>query len=92
MNENYQKILDRRSEAVEGKFPPPSTHLFTGGDVVQHNFVEVTDELIVHSYTDKRNGNRAYYKVYPLKKGELEGLLQDAGFSTEVIRAIVDIQ
>lgn len=78
---NYQEILDKREAALAGTFPPSTRFLFTGTDKVKHSFVEISDNLIIHQYIERATGKKAYYLVYPLKKGELLGLLREAGFS-----------
>jgi len=39
--------------------------------------------LILIEYSHLETGKRAFYKVYPHKRGELEGLLKEAGFTVK---------
>jgi hypothetical protein len=77
---NYQKILDNRESALAGTLHSTGKYLYTGTDKVQVRFVEITDDAIFIEYTHKESDKKAYYKVYPFKKGELKKLLGETGF------------
>ena len=78
---NYQRILDNKESALTGTLHSTGKYLYTGTNKVQARFVEITDEAIFIEYTHKESDKKAYYKVYPFKKGELLRLLQEVGFS-----------
>jgi hypothetical protein len=78
---NYPKILDNREDALSGRLHSSGKQLYTGTDKVQTRFVEISERLIIIKYTHRGTGKKAYYKVYPLKQGELEELLKETGFS-----------
>jgi len=78
---NYQKILDKREAALSGTLHPAGKYLYTGTNKVKAKFLEITDGLILIEYIHQENGKKAYYKVYPFKRGELYQLLKEAGFS-----------
>jgi len=78
---NFQRILDNRQAALAGTLHSTGRYLYTGTTKVQARFAQITDEAIYIEYIHKENGKRAYYKIFPFKKGELLVLLQEAGFS-----------
>lgn len=78
---NYRRILDNREDAMSGKLHSSGKHLYTGTAMVGARFLEIGDEQIIIEYEHKGSGKKAYYKVYPFKKGKLFGLLKEAGFS-----------
>src|SRR3989344_1518143 len=80
---NYQRILDNREAALSGKLHSSGKYLYTGTTRVKARFVEVRDNLILIEYSHLETGKRAFYKVYPHKRGELEGLLKEAGFTVK---------
>lgn len=67
--------------ALSGTLHSAGKYLYTGTNKVRARFLEITDGLILIEYVHQENGKEAYYKVYPLKRGELEGLIREAGFS-----------
>lgn len=78
---NYQRIIDNKESALKGELHSTRKYLYTGTKNVSSGFVHITDGSILIEYTDKRNGQKSYYYGYPFKKGELMGLLREAGFS-----------
>ncbi|OGD84490.1 hypothetical protein A2696_01375 [Candidatus Curtissbacteria bacterium RIFCSPHIGHO2_01_FULL_41_13] len=78
---NYQKILDNREAAIAGTLDSTGKYLYTGTNRVRARFISISDQLILIEYTHQGTARKAYYKVFPFKKGELETLLKEAGFS-----------
>lgn len=70
---NYDKIRKNPTH-LTGEF------LFTGSKV-EARWTELTDALASGELTHKETGQKAYFVVYPFKKGELLGLLKETGFS-----------
>ena len=80
---NYQRILDNREVALSGKLHSSGKYLYTGTTKIKARFVGVSGDLILIEYSHLESGKKAFYKVYPFKRGELEGLLKEAGFRIE---------
>ncbi len=78
---NYQRILENREAALSGELHSSGRYLYTGTIKVGSRFVSINDDAIYIEYIHKQSGKKAYNKVYPFKKGELLGLLREAGFS-----------
>ncbi len=78
---NYQRILDNREAALSGELHSSGRYLYTRTDKIGTRFLSISDEAIYIEYAHKEDGKKAYYKVYPFKKGELLELLKEAGFS-----------
>ena len=81
---NYQRILDHREAVLAGTLHSTGNYLYTGTAKVRASFWEVTDETVTFELHHLEKGLKAYYRGYPFKKGELLGLLQEAGFSSVV--------
>ncbi len=77
---NYQRILDNRAAALSGELHSTGEYLYTGTKKVQTRFVRVTDDEVIVEYVHNEKALKAYYRIYPFKRGELLRLLQDAGF------------
>jgi glycine/sarcosine N-methyltransferase len=77
---NYQRILDNKEAALAGSLRSTGKYLYTRTTKVQARFLEITEDLILIEYIHKESGKRAYYKVYPFKRGELLQLIREAGF------------
>lgn len=80
---NYQRVLDNREAALSGALHSIGKYLYTGTNRVKARFVEVRDDLILIEYSHLETGKRAFYKIYPFRRGELEELLKEAGFTVE---------
>lgn len=78
---NYQRILDNREAALAGTLHSSGKYLYTGTSKVRARFVDISSRGILIEYNHLSKHKIAYYIVYPFKKGELLGLLKDAGFS-----------
>jgi len=76
---NYQKILDNREDALAGKLHSSGKYLYTGTEKVHAKFLKITDSVIIIEYKHA-NGNVAYYKGHPFKKGDLMEMIKGAGF------------
>lgn len=77
---NYQRILDNKEAALKGELHSFGKYLYTGTNNVKANFISIIDNGILIQYVHK-NGKKAYYFIQPFKKGELMGLLKEAGFT-----------
>jgi|SRR3989344_6049489 len=77
---NYQRIIDNREDALAGTLHSSGKYLYTGTDKVKARFVEVNDNIVLVEYAHRESGKKAYYKIFPFKKGELQDLLESAGF------------
>lgn len=77
---NYQRILDNRKAALAGTLHSSGRYLYTGTNKVKARFIEITNEVVLVEYQHLESGEKAYYKIFPFKKRELQGLLQEAGF------------
>ncbi len=78
---NYQRLLDNKEKALSGKLHSSGKYLYTGTNKVKASFIDITDEHVLVQYKDQERGEVSYYLIYPCKKGELLGLLREAGFS-----------
>jgi len=78
---NFQRILDNREDALAGTLHSTGKFLYTGTSKVKASFVEVNDNFVLVEYHHIETDKKAYYKAYPFKRGELQGLLQEAGFT-----------
>lgn len=78
---NYQSILDKREEIINnGNFQYSGKFVYCG-DNVHGEPIEISDSEVRFEYTDKRTGKKGHLVLYPFKKGELMGLLREAGFT-----------
>ncbi|OGD88535.1 hypothetical protein A3J17_00715 [Candidatus Curtissbacteria bacterium RIFCSPLOWO2_02_FULL_40_11] len=78
---NYQRMLDNREATIAGTLKSNANQVYTGTNRVKTRFLELNNEMILAQYTHLESGMKAYYNAYPFKKGELLGLLKEAGFS-----------
>ncbi len=78
---NYQRILDNREAALAGTLHSTGKYLYTGTDKVRARFLEVSDDVVLVEYNQIATHKKSYYKIFPFKRGELQALLQQAGFS-----------
>jgi SAM-dependent methyltransferase len=77
---NYQYFLDEREEILEGNFRY-SGNIIYHGRKVHARPIEITDDLVVMEYEHAETGYKGYLHLYPFKKNELLGLLEETGFS-----------
>ena len=76
-----QRILDNKEAALIGTLHSTGEYLYTGTNKVKARFIEITNEVVLVEYQHLESGEKAYYKISPFKKGELLGILREAGFS-----------
>lgn len=76
---NYQKILDTAKEGIP--YHASGKYVYTGLNKVEPKIVEINDSSWTLEYLHKKSGKKAYYTGYPFKRGEILGLLKEAGFS-----------
>lgn len=77
---NYQYILDKRKEILEGNFKYSYKYVYCGKKVIGYP-VKISPRKVVFEYLNKGNGNTHHLELYPFRRGELPGLLKEAGFS-----------
>jgi len=78
---NYQKILDTKEKALKGELHSSGNYLYTGTNKVKSSFKNITNNYILIEYVHLEKDKKAYYKVYPFRKGNMQELLIEAGFS-----------
>ncbi len=77
---NYQYILDGREEILKkGRFRYSNRYVYCG-DTVHGKPIEISEGRVLFEYVDERTKRSAYLSLYPFKRGELLGLLTQAGF------------
>jgi SAM-dependent methyltransferase len=76
---NYQLILDNRERFLKGEYSTTGKFLYCG-KYVHSKPVLIREDLIKFEVFDLRSGKKAYFFVYPFKKGELQKLLFKANF------------
>lgn len=76
-------IIDERNYAsiLEGRFSHSGEYVYCGIDKVTCNPTHVDDDLVVMEYVHRQTGDVDSLHLYPFKRGELLGLLEEAGFS-----------
>ena len=78
---NFQRMLDNREATLAGTLQSNANKVYTGTNKVKARFLKLNDSVMIAQYTHLESGKSAYYKGYPFKRGELFGLLKEAGFS-----------
>jgi SAM-dependent methyltransferase len=76
---NYQKILDNRASFLKGVHKTSGRYLYYGR-FVHSRPVLIRKNLIKFELYDQRSKKKAYFCVYPFKRGELQYLLSKSGF------------
>jgi SAM-dependent methyltransferase len=76
-------VIDERNypSILEGKFNPSGKFVYCGLDKVVPRLVRASDASVVMEYKHLGSGDIAQLEMYPFKKGELLGLLHEAGFN-----------
>ncbi len=78
---NFQYILDKKDEIVNGgRFRYTGKYVYCG-DKVHGRPVEVSDDRVCFEIENERTGDKWHFLIYPFKRGELLSLLKEAGFS-----------
>ncbi len=80
---NYPRIL-------EGRFSQSGEYVYCGIDKVACRVVHADETQVIMEYEHLQSGDRALLRMYPFKRGELHGLLREAGF--ENVRTFGDYQ
>ncbi len=70
---NYPRILG-------GRFYQSGEYVYCGIDKVACRLVHADPDLVVMEYEHLQTGDMGELGMYPFKRGELRGLLQEAGF------------
>jgi len=86
---NYQYMLDKRDEILEGKFRYSGKYVYCGRHV-HGRPIEIFNDKVRMEYTDERTGQKAHLVFYPFKRDELFELIKEAGF--EVIDQFSDYE
>jgi len=75
-------IIDERNypRILEGRFVQSGENVFCGVDRIRCEPVLISEEKVAMGYTNLVTGEFGYIESYPLKRGELHGLLAEAGF------------
>ncbi len=76
---NYQFILDNREKILKGIYRPHGRHLYYGKYVYSRP-VLIKQNIIKFEIFNERTKKKAYFIVYPFKRGELRNLLSKVGF------------
>ena len=77
---NYQYYLDNRKQVLKGDLHYSGNYLYCGQDVHSRP-IEIEDDRIKFELFNERTRKKAYWTVYPFKRGELKKLLEETGFS-----------
>lgn len=72
---NFQKMI---GSVRMGQMYPCGNSVYTGSGKIAIMFSEVSETAICINYVHKVTGRRAWYRVYPFKKGELLAALRDS--------------
>ena len=77
---NYQYLLDKKDEILNGEFCYSKKYVYCG-DKVHGEPIEISEDKVRMEYTDERTGKKGYLMLYPFKRDELLNLLKETGFS-----------
>ncbi len=77
---NYQYILDRKKEILEGNFQYSGQYVYCG-ETVHGTPIEIDEQHVKFEYVDEASETKGYLTLYPFKRGELKRVLQNTGFT-----------
>lgn len=88
---NFRKM--ENSIKLGEPFVPSGKYVYTGSGKIALQFVEKTDDRILGiEYSHTETGQKAYYRVYSFREGELKDTLEEAGFAAGAIQTYSDYQ
>lgn len=76
---NYQYILDKREGILKKDFRYSGKYQYCG-QYVHSKPIEIDENNIRYLMWDDRTNKKAYFVVYPFKRGELKQMLEEIGF------------
>ena len=76
---NYQYILDNRDKVLKGDYRYSGKYLYCN-KCVRSRWIQIEDNKVKYEIYDERTNERAFFTLYPFKRGELRKFLEKAGF------------